>query len=173
MKVGRAEDWEAVRDIFKLAGQASWNHILAPAVLADLSAPERWNPSAGADMLVADAAGTVTAFVRLRASGDEDAKPTTGEIDGFYVLPLDVGRGVGRALLAAGRSGWWHQVSEKSHPGPSTETIGRCGLRGGRMEARWPRAASHVRRQRVVGAASPLTSSTSSQGLNVIPTPST
>ena len=102
IRAGLAEDWEALREIFLKAGQAAWTHILAPTALAELSAPDRWDPRAGADVLVAEKAGRVVGFVCLRASADEDAEPTTGEIDGFYVLPSMWGRGVGQALLAAG-----------------------------------------------------------------------
>jgi hypothetical protein len=54
IRTGRDEDWEAMRDIFTKAGQTAWNHILPAATLADLSAPERWRPRAGADVLVAE-----------------------------------------------------------------------------------------------------------------------
>jgi GNAT superfamily N-acetyltransferase len=53
-------------------------------------------------VLVAEHAGKVVGFVCLRASADDDAEPTIGEIDGFYVLPSMWSRGVGQALLAAG-----------------------------------------------------------------------
>jgi GNAT superfamily N-acetyltransferase len=54
-----------------------------------------------ADVLVTDCAGVVVGFVCLRASADEDAEPTVGEIDAFYVHPSVWGTGVGQALLSA------------------------------------------------------------------------
>jgi GNAT superfamily N-acetyltransferase len=89
-----------MRDIFMQAGQAAWGHILDGATLAELSAPDRWNPRAGADVLVAVCDGDVVGVICVRASADEDDRSATGEIDGFYVLPSMWGRGVGQALLA-------------------------------------------------------------------------
>jgi GNAT superfamily N-acetyltransferase len=40
-------------------------------------------------------------FVCVRASADEDAEPTVGEIDACYVLPSVWGTGAGQALLSA------------------------------------------------------------------------
>lgn len=90
-----------MRDIFTQAGRAAWGHILPDAMLADLSPPDRWHPRAGADVLVAAGAGEVVGFVCLRASADEDAEPTVGEIDACYVLPSVWGTGVGQTLLSA------------------------------------------------------------------------
>lgn len=102
IRAGRHDDWEVMQDIFIQAGQAAWGHILSAAMLADLSAPDRWRPRAGADVLVAECAGgDVVGFVCLRASVDQDAEPTVGEIDACYVRPSVWGTGVGQALLAA------------------------------------------------------------------------
>jgi hypothetical protein len=113
-----------MRDIFAQAGQAAWGHILAPAVLAELSAPDRWDPRSGADVLVAEHAGKVVGFVCLRASADDDAEPTIGEIDGFYVL-LSVVWARHSSLQVW--SVWLHPASRKQRSGQSTETIGPCG----------------------------------------------
>ncbi len=96
-----AADWPEMRRAFVAAGRAAWSHILAADALAQLAPPARWDPAQGADALVAEAAGHVLAFAILRRSGDADAGPGVGEIDGFYAHPLVWGRGVGRDLLAA------------------------------------------------------------------------
>ena len=101
IRAGRDEDWDAMRRIFAEAGRAAWGEILPADVLADLSAPERWRPGSGADVLVAERAGEIAGFVCLRRSGDDDAGPHVGEIDGFYTQPAVWGAGVGRALLSA------------------------------------------------------------------------
>ena len=90
-----------MRDTFAWAGQAAWSHILPASMLADLSALDRWHPQAGADVLVAEYAGQVVGFACLRASADEDATPTVGEIDACYVLPSVWGRGWAQALPSA------------------------------------------------------------------------
>jgi hypothetical protein len=59
IRAARPEDWEAMREIFRQAGQAAWSHILPAAALAELSAPDRWNPRTGTDVLVADDGYTV------------------------------------------------------------------------------------------------------------------
>jgi GNAT superfamily N-acetyltransferase len=101
IRTGQDEDWEAIRETFTQAGRAAWGNILPAATLADLSAPDRWRPRDGADVLVADCAGAVLGFICLRASADEDAGPTVGEIDACYVRPAAWGTGVGQALLSA------------------------------------------------------------------------
>jgi GNAT superfamily N-acetyltransferase len=102
IRAAQAQDWELMRDIFVQAGKAAWSHILTSAALAELSAPDRWDPRDGADVLVAEFAGKVVGFVCFRASADEDAESAIGEIDGFYVTPSMWSRGVGQTLLAAG-----------------------------------------------------------------------
>jgi GNAT superfamily N-acetyltransferase len=94
-------DWESMQDIFIQAGQAGWSHILPPDTLAELVAPDRWNPRSGADVLVAERAGDVVGFVCVCASADDDAELTVGEVDACYVLPSVWGTGVGQALLRA------------------------------------------------------------------------
>ena len=88
-------------DIFVRAGRAAWSHILPPATLTTLAPPDRWHPRTGAEGLVAQVADNVLGFVCLRASADEDATLTIGEIDALYVLPSAWGTGIGRALLNA------------------------------------------------------------------------
>jgi GNAT superfamily N-acetyltransferase len=101
IRSGGDEDWQSMQAIFSEAGQAAWGHILPAATLADVSAPERRHPRAGADVLVAERAGQVVGFVCVRASADDDAGATVGEMDAFYVRPSSWGTGVGRALLQA------------------------------------------------------------------------
>ncbi len=49
-----------------------------------------------------DEAGRVTGFVSVGPSRDEDARPGEGELMAIYLVPEEVGTGVGRALLARG-----------------------------------------------------------------------
>ena len=93
-----------MRRIFGEAGQAAWAHILPAATLADLSAPDRWNPAVGADVLVAECRDQVAGFVCVRPSAGEDATSDVAEIDAFYVHPSVWGAGVGLELLAAAES---------------------------------------------------------------------
>ncbi|HEV3484178.1 MAG TPA: GNAT family N-acetyltransferase [Vicinamibacterales bacterium] len=88
-----------MRRVFVAAGQTAWNHILPAGTLADLSAPDRWHPGHGGDVLVAERAGDIVGFVCLRPSQDEDAGAATAEVDAFYTHPSVWGMGVGRALL--------------------------------------------------------------------------
>ena len=101
IRTGLDGDWEGMRQTFIQAGQAAWGHILPATTLVDLIAPDRWRPGGGTDVLVADCRGEVTGFVCLSASEDDDAEPTTGEIDACYAHPSVWGTGVGRALVSA------------------------------------------------------------------------
>lgn len=88
------------------AGVAAWLHIVPGEVFEAIPFPERWaaavtgkDPRAG--VLVAELEGRVVGFAITRPSGDDDAAPDTGELDGFFTEPSTWGAGVGRALLAA------------------------------------------------------------------------
>jgi GNAT superfamily N-acetyltransferase len=59
--------------------------------------PDRWLDP-GATVLIAEEDGGVVGFAVVRASGDDDAGPETGELDGLYTDPSVWGRGVGLAL---------------------------------------------------------------------------
>jgi GNAT superfamily N-acetyltransferase len=88
------------------AGLAAWQHILPLEVLRGLGMPERWLaavrvPGPRQSVLVADLEGEVVGFAVTGHSGDADAAPGLGELDGFYTDPEVWGRGVGRALLGA------------------------------------------------------------------------
>jgi hypothetical protein len=74
-----------MQDTFTQAGRVAWDHILPPATLLELTAPDRWNSRDGPDVLVAELGGEVVGFVCLRASGDDDATPAIGEIDACYL----------------------------------------------------------------------------------------
>lgn len=87
------------------AGLAAWPHILPASLLATLPFPDRWAAAIGsADprvaVLVAESSGEVVGFAITCPSGDTDAAPGTGELDGFYTSPAVWGLGVGRQLLA-------------------------------------------------------------------------
>jgi GNAT superfamily N-acetyltransferase len=101
VRTGTPEDWLVMRQLFIDAGVAAWSHILPRKVLERNSAPERWNPQGGADVLVADVDGHVAGFACVRASADSDAAAHIGEIDSFYTHPSVWGRGVGRLLMDA------------------------------------------------------------------------
>lgn len=101
-----SSDLDAMIAIKRDAGVAAWPHILPPEVLETLPFPDRWaaaiDPSdSRVGVLVAESEGRVVGFAVTRPSGDPDAGPLTGELDGFYVDPSAWGIGVGRALLAA------------------------------------------------------------------------
>lgn len=101
VRTARSDDWSAICRVFAEAGQAGWKHIVPAALLADLIAPDSWNPINGADVLVAEVNGRVVGFAVVAASHDADGTSGVGEIDGFYTHPAVWGLGVGRALLAA------------------------------------------------------------------------
>jgi GNAT superfamily N-acetyltransferase len=101
-----ADDLPSMVAIRHDAGLAAWPHILPPAVFESLPFPDRWSQAVGSSdelvsVLVAEEDGQVIGFALTRPSGDADAAPTTGELDGFYVDPRSWGRGAGRALLSA------------------------------------------------------------------------
>jgi GNAT superfamily N-acetyltransferase len=86
------------------AGLAAWPHILPPEVIETLPFPPRWseaiaNPDPRTSVLLAELDGRVVAFAITRPSGDADASPRTGELDGFYTDPGAWGMGAGRMLL--------------------------------------------------------------------------
>jgi GNAT superfamily N-acetyltransferase len=88
------------------AGLAAWQHILPPEVIETLPFLPRWSeaiasPDPRTSALVAEVDGRVLGFAITRPSGDADASPQTGELDGFYADPGAWGIGAGRALLAA------------------------------------------------------------------------
>jgi GNAT superfamily N-acetyltransferase len=92
------------------AGLAAWPHILPRDVLESLPLPERWAAAITSTdprtaVLVADSGRRVIGFAITRPSGDEDAKDSTGELDGFYVEPTSWGFGAGRSLLTAATTG--------------------------------------------------------------------
>lgn len=87
------------------AGLAAWQHILPPEVIETLPFPPRWgeaiaSPDPRTSTLLAELDGRVVGFAITRPSGDVDASPQTGELDGFYSDPAVWGIGAGRALLA-------------------------------------------------------------------------
>lgn len=67
------------------------------------------DPPAGMHTWVAERAGRVVGFVNAGPSRDDDAPPATGEVYAIYVDPLDVGTGVGQALLACAMASFRRQ----------------------------------------------------------------
>ena len=106
IRLARETDLSAMVAIKQDAGLTAWPHILPPEVIEALPFPPRWEAALGGTdprtkVLVAELDGRMTGFAITRPSGDEDAAPDTGELDGFYTDPGNSGAGAGRALLAA------------------------------------------------------------------------
>lgn len=106
IRLASETDLSAMVAIKHDAGLAAWPHILPVEVLEQLPFPARWEAALeGGEprtrVLVAELDGHVVGFAITRPSGDEDARPETGELDGFYTHPRAWGVGAGRALLAA------------------------------------------------------------------------
>ncbi len=100
------DDLARMKAIKHAAGVAAWGHILPSAVVEVLPFPDRWaaaidDADPRVQVLMVEKAGELVGFAVTRPSGDADASPTTGELDGFYVDPGSWGLGAGRALLAA------------------------------------------------------------------------
>ena len=90
-------DEEAMSRVKDAAGTLGWGHMFpAEARWPDL--PDRWLDP-GATVLIAEDDDEIVGFAVVRPSGDDDAAPETGELDGLYTDPSVWGRGVGRALL--------------------------------------------------------------------------
>jgi GNAT superfamily N-acetyltransferase len=101
-----AADLAAMVAIKHDAGLAAWPHILPAEVIEALPFLPRWeaavaSPDPRVSALLAELNGRVVGFTITRPSGDADALPVTGELDGFYTDPGAWGAGAGRALLAA------------------------------------------------------------------------
>jgi L-amino acid N-acyltransferase YncA len=99
------DDWPAIRDIFRSAGRAAWQEMFTVESLDALEPPERWRGAIGhtgrsGEVWVARESATAVGFVVIRNSGDDDATPTTGEVDSFYTHPSVWGMGAGQALMA-------------------------------------------------------------------------
>jgi len=95
-----------MRTIKHDAGLAAWPHILPTEVIETLPFPSRWEQAIGSSdprvaVLVAELDSRVAGFAITRHSADADARPDTGELDGFYTDPATWGAGAGRALLSA------------------------------------------------------------------------
>jgi GNAT superfamily N-acetyltransferase len=89
-------DEEAMSRVKNAAGTLGWGHMFPPeARWPEL--PDRWFAD-GVTVLVAEQGGELVGFAVVRASGDEDAGPVTGELDGLYTDPSVWGQGVGHAL---------------------------------------------------------------------------
>ena len=86
-----------MRRVKDAAGTVAWEHMFPPEARWD-ELPARWLEGEST-VLVAERGEEVVGFAVVRASGDDDAAPGTGELDGFYTHPSVWGLGVGRALL--------------------------------------------------------------------------
>jgi GNAT superfamily N-acetyltransferase len=106
IRPARLDDLGAMVAIKHDAGLAAWTHILAADVIDTLPFPPHWEAAiaasdARANVLMADHDGHAIGFAITRSSGDSDASPGTGELDGLYTDPAAWGAGAGRALLAS------------------------------------------------------------------------
>ncbi|HEX6139506.1 MAG TPA: GNAT family N-acetyltransferase, partial [Candidatus Limnocylindria bacterium] len=106
VRPARPADLQAIEEAKMAAGLAAWPHIFPRETLERFAMPPRWAeilraPGPRSAFLVAELDGAVVGFAVVRPSGDEDAAPSTGELDAFYTAPSVWGRGAGRALLEA------------------------------------------------------------------------
>ncbi|MDP9468683.1 MAG: GNAT family N-acetyltransferase [Chloroflexota bacterium] len=106
IRTASLRDLPALVTIKHDAGLAAWPHILPAEVLEALSFPPRWETAIASrdrriSVLLAVLDERPVGFAITQPSGDADASPATGELDGFYSDPAAWGAGAGRALLAA------------------------------------------------------------------------
>ena len=106
VRSARPDDLGRMTAIKHDAGVAAWGHILPPSVLEELPFPDRWAAAIETTdprtrVLIVEGGSEPVGFAVTRPSGDEDADPETGELDGFFVDPARWGRGAGRELLGA------------------------------------------------------------------------
>lgn len=100
----RRGDFDAIRDVFRAAAREAWPHIFSPEALERLELPKRLQRVSGPrhGLFVAELDDAVVGFICVTPSPDEDATPTTGEVDLLYTAPAVWGAGIGRALLDEG-----------------------------------------------------------------------
>jgi GNAT superfamily N-acetyltransferase len=92
----RPGDEEAMSRVKDAAGTLGWGHMF-PSEARWPELPDRWFDD-GVTVLLAEDDGEIVGFAVVRASGDDDASPQTGELDGLYTDPSVWGQGVGRVL---------------------------------------------------------------------------
>lgn len=102
VEIATPEDWPAIQEIFLEAGRKAWGEIFPAEALEKLAAPARVQDAIvdpDQRVWVASRDGVANGFIVVRKSRDEDAQPTTAEIDLFYTRPSQWGQGFGQALM--------------------------------------------------------------------------
>lgn len=102
------EDARPIAEVHVASWRRAYRGLLPDDYLEKLSVDEResqrlaWfaDPSPGSGVLVAEDRGRVVGFASFGPSRDDDAPAGTGEVPAIYVDPAEVGRGIGRELLA-------------------------------------------------------------------------
>jgi GNAT superfamily N-acetyltransferase len=102
------EDARPIAEVHVASWRQAYRGLLPDDYLEKLSVDERasqrlaWfaDPSPGSGVLVAEDRGHLVGFASFGPSRDDDAPAGTGEVPAIYVDPAEVGRGIGRELLA-------------------------------------------------------------------------
>ncbi|NKC32319.1 GNAT family N-acetyltransferase [Falsiroseomonas selenitidurans] len=105
-----AADAPAIGSMHAQAWQETYPGLVPPALLTEMTDPDRrraaWARTLAAPLLpggilVLEQDGAVRGFIAVCAARDA-ALGASGEVSGLYLLRAAQGRGLGRALLAAG-----------------------------------------------------------------------
>ncbi len=108
IRTATPEDAPDIAEVHVRSWQGAYRDLVPGPYLAALSIPERterWTSilsEAGPDgaTFVALIDGRIVGFANVGRSRDDDAGEGTGELMSIYLLPEQVGTGLGRALLA-------------------------------------------------------------------------
>ena len=110
VRLAHLGDARGVANVHVCAWRAAYRGIVPDEHLDSLSVEKReesWRQrflQARPEVWVAEAPPEIVGWIAFGASRDEDASPTTGEIEALYVLPEYWSTGTGRALWLKARS---------------------------------------------------------------------